>query len=252
MEIALAHLTAALVRPAAWARWVRLLLGLGVFATGLALMIRADLGLSSWDVLHDAMRVLSPLTFGQAVIAVSVLVVLASLALGIRPGPGTVANVVLVGVLTDAWLATGLGPELGSTNTGHRLALLIGGVAAIAFGTALYISANLGAGPRDSLMLAVARRVRTSPGTARAGIELSILAAGIALGGTAGIGTLVFALLIGPAINLSFRGLGMDTGPDVRSGLAAEIGIRLVGWGRRGQLGQSSSTETSRGTGGRI
>ena len=233
-------------------RWLRLIVGLGVFAVGLALMVRADLGLSSWDVLHDALRRISSLSFGEAVIGLSIVVVLASLGLGIRPGAGTIANVVLVGAFTDAWLGTGLGAKLGSSDIVVRLAVLIGGVASIAFGTALYIGANLGAGPRDSLMLAVAKRVRISPGAARAGIELSILVVGIALGGTAGIGTLVFALLIGPAINLSFRSLGMDAGPHVRSGLTTQVAARLSDWGRRGQLGQPSSTETSRGTGGRI
>ena len=234
------------------ARWLRLGGGLAVFAAGLALMVRADLGLSSWDVLHDAVRLLSPLTFGQAVIAVSVVVVLASFALGIRLGPGTVANVIFVGVFTDAWLGSGLGAQLGSSDVVIRLTVLIGGVAAIAFGTALYIGANLGAGPRDSLMLAVAKRVRISPGAARAGIELSVLVAGVALGGTAGIGTLVFALLIGPAINLSFRSLGMDAGPHVRSRLIIKAATRMTDWGRRGQLGPSSSAKMSRGTGGRI
>ncbi len=194
------------------ARWLRLVAGLGVFAAGLALMVRADLGLSSWDVLHDALRLISPLTFGEAVIGVSVVVVLASLALGIKPGPGTVANVVLIGAFTDALLATSLGAQVYSNELVVRLAVLVGGVAAIAFGTALYIGADLGAGPRDSLMLAVARRGGISPGAGRAAIELSALAVGVALGGAAGIGTLVFAVSIGPAINLSFRSLGMNRG----------------------------------------
>lgn len=188
-------------------RWLRLAAGLAVFAAGLALMVRADLGLSSWDVLHDALRLISPLTFGQAVIGVSVVVVLASLALGIKPGPGTVANVLVIGGFTDALLGTAIGAGLGSSDLAIRLAALVAGVAAIAFGTALYIGANLGAGPRDSLMLAVAKRAGISPGTARAGIELSVLVVGVALGGRAGIGTLVFAVLIGPAIDVSFRSL---------------------------------------------
>jgi uncharacterized membrane protein YczE len=193
------------------ARLLRLVAGLFVFAAGLALMVRADLGLSSWDVLHDALRKISPLTFGQAVIGVSVTVVLASLVLGIKPGPGTIANVLLIGAFADALLATALLADLGSTDLLIRLAALIGGIAAIALGTALYIGANLGAGPRDSLMLAVATRATISPGVARAGIEISVLVAGFALGGTVGIGTLLFAALIGPAIDLSFRALPMGS-----------------------------------------
>jgi uncharacterized membrane protein YczE len=192
-------------------RWVRLLGGMGIFALGLALMIRADLGLSSWDVLHDAARRLTPLTFGQAVIVVSVLVVVGSLALGVRPGPGTVANMILIGVFTDSILASDLALHLGSAGAIARAAGLLGGVAAIAIGTALYIGAELGAGPRDRLMLAVGRRARTSPGRARAGIEVTVLIIGALSGGAVGIGTLAFALLIGPAIDVSFSALRMDT-----------------------------------------
>ena len=194
-------------------RWIRLLSGLGVFALGLALMIRADLGLSSWDVLHDAARRLTPLTFGQAVIVVSVLVVAGSLALGVRPGPGTVANMVLIGVFTDAILASDLASQLGSAGAIARAAVLLGGVAAIALGTAVYVGAELGAGPRDSLMLAVGRRARTSPGRARTAIEVAVLIIGAILGGSVGIGTLAFAILIGPAIDVSFSALRMKTRP---------------------------------------
>jgi uncharacterized protein len=177
------------------------------------LMIRADLGLSSWDVLHDAARRLTPLTFGQAVIVVSVLVVVGSLALGVRPGPGTVANMILIGLFTDAILASDLALHLGSAGPIARTAGLLGGVAAVAFGTALYIGADLGAGPRDSLMLAVGRKARTSPGRARTGIEVTVLMIGAVSGGAVGIGTLAFALLIGPAIDLSFSALRMNARP---------------------------------------
>ena len=193
-------------------RWARLLVGLWVFAAGLAAMVRAGLGLSSWDVLHDALRGLTPLTFGQAVIAVSVAVLAVSVALGIRPGPGTVANVLLVGAFADVVLAAPWLDAVAGAGVAARAGVLVAGVAAIAFGTALYIGAALGAGPRDSLMLAVSRRLGVSAGAARAAIEASVLVAGVALGGSAGVGTVAFALLIGPAINLSFRALGMDTG----------------------------------------
>lgn len=233
-------------------RWLRLIVGLGVFAIGLALMVRADLGLSSWDVLHDALRLISPLSFGEAVIGLSIVVVLGSIALGIRPGAGTIANVVLVGAFTDAWLSTGLGAQLGSSDIVIRLAGLSAGITAIAFGTALYIGANLGAGPRDSLMLAVAKRWAISPGAARTGIELSVLVIGVALDGAAGIGTVAFALLIGPAINLSFRYLGMEPPRRAASHPGKRIVTWLWGWAQRGQLGASPSTEESRRTGGRI
>lgn len=204
-------------RPAGWAtgsllaRWGRLLLGLGVFAGGIALMVKADLGVSSWDVLHDALRLHTPLTFGGAVIAVSVFVVVVSFVLGVKPGPGTIANVLLVGAFTDAILATGLLDSLVAAPLVVRIGALVAGILAIALGTALYIGASLGAGPRDSLMLASARRFGVTAGTARAFIEGTVVIVGAVLGGAVGIGTAVFVIVIGPAINLSFRAFGMET-----------------------------------------
>lgn len=190
------------------ARWVRLLAGLWVFAAGLALMVRAGLGLSSWDVLHDALAGIAPLSFGGAIVAVSVTVVVASAVLGVMPGPATVANMLLVGTFTDLLLASGALQGLEGGPIAPRVAALLAGVAAIALGTGLYIGAGLGAGPRDSLMLALSDRFGTSPGRARSVLELSVLAVGVAAGGRAGMGTVAFALLIGPAIDAAFRLLG--------------------------------------------
>lgn len=202
------------VGPSLAARWLRLLAGLWVFAAGLALMVRAELGLSSWDVLHDALDRLTPLTFGQGVIAVSVVVVLGSYALGVKPGPATLANMVLVGAFTDLILTTGFLSGLGSWTMPARAGALIAGVVVIALGTALYIGADLGAGPRDALMLAGAHKMHSSPGAARVVIEASVLAAGVLLGGRVGVGTLAFTVLIGPAINYSFRLLHLTRPPD--------------------------------------
>ena len=178
--------------------------------------------------------------------------VIASLALGVKPGPGTVANVVLVGAFTDAVLATGVLADLASTPYLLRLLASSTGVAAIALGTALYVGAQLGAGPGDSLMLAVAKWLRRSPGTARAAIEASVLIVGLALGGDAGVGTLLFAILIGPAINIAFRLLGMYVPPRSGTSSMRRVARTTSNWFRRGQLGAVSSTEASRYTGGRI
>jgi uncharacterized membrane protein YczE len=188
----------------------RLLAGLALFALGLSLMIRANLGLSAWDVFHDALRSMTPLTFGQVVVVVSVLVLLAGIALGVQPGPGTVGNAVLVGVFTDAILKAPILEDLASASLGPRLAVMLAGVWGIALGSALYISANLGAGPRDGLMLGLAMRTGRSAGAARTAIEATILVAGVILGGSAGLGTAVFVILIGPAIDASFRLFGMQ------------------------------------------
>ena len=186
-------------------RWARLLTGLALFALGLSLMIRAGLGLSSWDVLHDALRASTPLSFGQVVVAVSVLVLVVSAVLGVRPGPGTIANAFLVGAFTDGILATPLLVDLASGAPVPRSLVMVAGIGSIAFGSAMYISADLGAGPRDSLMLGIARRTGSSAGRARTVIEVVVLVVGVALGGSAGLGTVAFVILIGPAIDLSFK-----------------------------------------------
>lgn len=232
-------------------RWVRLGLGLWVFAAGIALMVRADLGLSSWDVLHDGLAAISSLSFGGAIIGVSVAVVLLSALLGIKPGPATVANMFLVGLFTDLVLTSGILSTLHSAGAAPRALVFLGGVAAIALGTGLYIGANLGAGPRDSLMLAASRSLRTTPGVARTALELSVLGLGIALGGEAGPGTVAFAFLIGPAIDASFRLLGMQT----KGRTSRTVWDRLISsgasWIARGQLGGQDDEALARQTGAR-
>lgn len=196
--------------PALVLRYVRLLAGLATFAAGMTLMIRAGLGLSSWDVLHDALRSVAPLTFGQVVVAVSLVVLLISAALGVRPGVGTVANAILIGMFTDLMLGSSVRVDLQAGPLLPRMIAMLAGIWVIAMGSALYIGANLGAGPRDSLMLGVAGRSHRSVGTARAVIEASVLVVGIIIGGSAGLGTIAFVILIGPAINLAFRLFGME------------------------------------------
>ena len=191
-------------------RWFRLIGGLVMFAAGVALMVRARLGLSPWDVLHEAIDELTFLSFGQVVVIVSVAVVVIGWALGVRPGPGTVANSILVGLVTDLFLGRRELDGFAAANLPVRLMITLGGVAAIALGTAIYVGAELGAGPRDGLMLGVARATPLTVGTARVGIEATVLLVGVLLGGSVGIGTVVFVLSIGPAINASFRLFGME------------------------------------------
>jgi uncharacterized membrane protein YczE len=235
----------------AWVRGTRLLLGLGVFAAGLALMVRAALGLSSWDVLHDAIAGLTALSFGGAIVVVSVVVVVASATLGVSPGLGTVANMLLIGAFTDVFLSTDALENLHSAGVVPRTLALTAGVAAIAFGTALYIGADLGAGPRDSLMLALSKRLRTTPGRARTLIELSVLVAGVLFGGRAGIGTLLFAFLIGPAIDVSFTLLGMQDSASKKPGRIRAAINATASWLSRGQLRSGDDIELGRHTGAR-
>lgn len=236
------------IRSSGALRWTRLLIGLWLFAAGIALMLRANLGLSPWDVLHDSVATLTPLSFGQGVIAISIVVLAGSVALGVKPGPGTVANVILVGAFTDVILATNALAGVGDAGYPPRLLILLAGIFSIAIGTALYIGAQLGAGPRDSLMLAVAARAGTTAGTARAAIEVSVLLVGMSLGGTAGMGTIAFAVLIGPAVDVAFRLFGMQA-PRTRVHWLIRTGRRIRRWRRSGQLAAQPSPEAPRDTG---
>jgi uncharacterized protein len=190
--------------------WTRLLVGLWLFAAGVVLGLRSGLGVSPWDVLHDGIRQVSPLSFGVATVLVGVVLVAVTLAAGIRPGPGTLANMVAIGVFADLMLATGIGGDLDTRSLPPRLLAVVAGVGLVALGTALYIGAGLGSGPRDSLMLAISTRTRARVGLVRALIEASALAVGWLLGGAAGVGTLLYAFGIGPAVELAFRLLRVE------------------------------------------
>jgi uncharacterized membrane protein YczE len=189
----------------------RLVLGLWLFALGVVLTLRAGLGVSPWDVLHDGLRLNTPLTFGQAVIGIGIVLVVVSMAAGVRPGPGTIANMLLIGIIEDLMLATGIGAHLDEAAFVLRFPILVAGILVIGLGSALYIGAALGAGPRDSMMVVLASRGGLRLGVARAVVEGAALIAGVLLGGSAGIGTVVFAILIGPSIHWFFRLFRMDT-----------------------------------------
>ena len=184
--------------------------GLWLFALGVVMTLRADLGVAPWDVLHDGLRLRTPLTFGTATILVGVVLVAVSMSLGLKPGIATIANMVLIGVFADLMLATDIGAGLAPGNDPLRFLLLVGGVATIGLGSALYIGAELGAGPRDGLMVLLASRTRLGILGARALVEGSALLAGVILGGSAGVGTVLFAIGIGPAVDISFRIFRMD------------------------------------------
>lgn len=176
-------------------RLVRCLAGLAVLGAGLGLMVRAELGLSPWDVLHQGLARHTPLTIGAASILVGVLVLAGWLPLRERPGLGTVLNVVVIGVTLD--LTVYVVPE--TDRLAIRLAELAVGVWVWGPGSALYLGARLGPGPRDGLMTGLARR-GLPVGPVRTGIELTALAVGMVLGGTAGLGTVAFALGVGPNV----------------------------------------------------
>ncbi len=191
-------------------RSLRLLLGLWLFALGTVLTLRASLGVPPWDVLHDGIRKNTPLSFGVAVIAIGVLLVLVSALFGMRPGPGTIANMLLIGAFVDLVLATGIGTGLDDGHMAARALVTASGIAVVGLGSALYIGANLGAGPRDSLMVVAATKLRVRIGVARALIEGSALLTGWLLGGAVGLGTLLFVVGIGPSVDVFFRLFRME------------------------------------------
>lgn len=186
-------------------RYSQLALGLVLFGLSLAILVRAELGLPPWDVLHQGVSTRSGLTFGTVVIGFSLLVMLLWIPLRQRPGVGTIANAVLVGLVIDGglWLI----PEV--EHLGVRIAMLVGGIVLCGFATGLYVGAGLGPGPRDGLMTGLAAR-GIPVAAARAVIELSALGLGWALGGTVGLGTVAFAVLIGPVVHWSLPRLRVD------------------------------------------
>lgn len=179
-------------------RLPQLYLGLLLYGASLALMVRGALGLSPWDVLHSGAIRHLPLTLGQAVVLVSFVVLLAWIPLREVPGLGTVSNAVVVGLAADATLAVLDTPE----GLWLRGVLLGGGIGLNALATALYIGSQLGAGPRDGLMTGLARRTGWPLGAVRTGIELAVVLLGVLLGGVAGLGTILYALSIGPLTQL--------------------------------------------------
>ncbi|MBG6106379.1 putative membrane protein YczE [Micromonospora vinacea] len=176
-------------------RLVQLYLGLALYGVSMALMIRSHLGLDPWDVFHQGLSELTDLSFGTVTIGVGALVLLLWIPLRQRPGLGTVSNVVVIGLVVDATVA--LLPAGGPLSV--RIAMLVTGIVANGAATALYLGARLGPGPRDGLMTGyVARRPGRSVRLVRTVIEVTVLALGWLLGGTVGVGTVAYALAIGP------------------------------------------------------
>lgn len=175
-------------------RLFQLTAGLVLYGVSLAMMVRADLGLAPWDVLHQGMTRWLPLTIGQAIIVASFVVLLLWIPLREKPGLGTVANAVLIGLAADVTLD--VLPH--SVDLWLRIVLLGAGLLLNGLASGLYIGAQLGRGPRDGLMTGLARRTGRSLRLVRTLIEVLVVVAGMLLGGSAGVGTLLYAFGIGP------------------------------------------------------
>jgi uncharacterized membrane protein YczE len=175
-------------------RLVQLYAGLLLYGFSIALMVRSDLGLAPWDVLHSGLTKWFPIDIGQALVIVSFVVMLGWIPLREMPGIGTISNAIVIGLSTDVFLAV----FPGAHDVGLRVVLLLAGVSLQAVATAAYIGAQLGRGPRDGLMTGLARRTGRSLRLVRTAMELTVVALGLLLGGVAGLGTIVYALAIGP------------------------------------------------------
>jgi uncharacterized membrane protein YczE len=174
----------------------QLVTGLVLYGLTLAMIIRATLGNSPWDVLHQGLARHLPISIGTAVIAMSLVVLLAWIPLRELPGLGTLLNALLVGLSADVFLGLIQTPA----ETSLRWLLLLGGVFLNGVATALYIGSQFGPGPRDGLMTGLHRRTAVSIQRVRTTLEVSVVVLGALLGGTVGIGTLVYAVAIGPLV----------------------------------------------------
>jgi uncharacterized membrane protein YczE len=189
-------------------RLLQLYAGLLLYGLSMALLVRSGLGVMPWDVLHQGLSRLAGWSLGSVTIVVGALVLLLWIPLRERPGLGTVSNVLVIGLAVDAALAALPAVE----PLGGRVVLVLAGVTLNAVATAAYIGARMGPGPRDGLMTGLVRRSGASVRLVRTGIEVAVVAAGWALGGTLGLATVLYALAIGPLTQLFLPRLAVPRG----------------------------------------
>lgn len=204
--------------------FVLLLLGLWLFGTGEALLVSSTLGNAPWTVLAQGLSARLPMSIGLATFVVSAIVLLLWIPLRERPGLGTISNAVVIALALQVMVMVLPTPD----GAVARLAFVLVGIALIGVGSGLYLTTNLGPGPRDGWMTGVHLRTGWPISAVRLGIEVTVVAIGWLLGGTVGIGTVLFALLVGPAVGYGLRlanavgGVGVDvTDDDVHPELEA-------------------------------
>ena len=198
---------APLLRGSLPTRLAALFAGLVLFGLAIVFMLESRLGLPPWDVLHFGIAKHTPLSLGIAGIVVGLIIVAVTWLAGTPPGFGTIANAVVIGVSIDVLRSFDAIDGLSESVLAVRIGLLVAGVLLFGVGSALYIGAGLGAGPRDSLMMMLSLRTGRRIGLVRGAMEITVLLSGLALGGIAGIGTLTLALLVGPVVELAFWSL---------------------------------------------
>ncbi len=195
---------APLLRGSLPVRLIALFGGLILFGFAIVFMLESRLGLPPWDVFHMGIAEHTPLSLGTISILVGLVMLVVSWIAGSPPGFGTVANAIVIGASINVLQSVPAIDRLSSSGLPVRVVLLAAGVLLFGVGSAFYIGAGTGAGPRDSFMLAISRRTGKRIGLVRLTMEVVVLTIGVLLGGDAGIGTLVLALLVGPIVELSF------------------------------------------------
>ena len=192
------HLLQRLTQGHLLRRLSQLYIGLALYGASSALLVEAGLGLEPWGVLHQGLAELTGVSIGVVSIVVGAAVLLLWIPLRQRPGLGTVSNVFVVGIAMDGTLA--LVPEVHGLAV--RIPLLLAGILLNGVATGLYISARFGPGPRDGLMTGLHRRTGRSIRLMRTSVEVTVVATGFALGGSVGAGTVLYALAIGPLVQV--------------------------------------------------
>ncbi len=182
-------------------RFAKLNLGLFIYGIGIAMMVHASIGVAPWDVLAQGISKQTGITFGQATIAVSVMVLLSWIPLRVKPGIGSILNGLLLGVYADLILP--LLPALDGYL--QQLGLFLAGLLVISFATGMYISCNMGKGPRDGLNTGLAQKLKLPFWQARSIVEVAVVSVGFAMGGQVREGTLIFAISIGYLNQMGLR-----------------------------------------------
>lgn len=195
-----------MLKPVRWNAFIRdflvIQIGFALFGLSIAMLIRSNLGTSPWAVLEVAFSKLTGITPGRMSIIVGFVVLLGALALRERVGWGTLSNILFIGLWEDMFL--GMIPSI-DDNLLIQASMLLTAIFIMGIASAIYIGVDAGAGPRDSLMLAIQRTTGVSLRVARATIEIIVVLIGWLLGGPLGIGTVIFALLIGPSVQWAFK-----------------------------------------------
>jgi uncharacterized membrane protein YczE len=218
-------------------RLVRLYAGLLLYALSMALFLRANLGGMPWDVLHQGITVHTGLPMGVVVLGAGVVVMLLWIPLRQRPGIGTVSNIVVISLAIDPALQ--LVPE--PTGLPSRIALLTAGVLTNAVATAMYLAADFGPGPRDGLMTGLVRRTGGSVRLIKTSIEVSVVTLGWLLGGVVGVGTVIYALAMGPLVQVIMPLFERRGQAGWREGSAATVATGVSGSAAAPQMSAASA-----------